>query len=161
MSPLGIDRLRIDPDRCIGCGACMAACAAGAISLQDGMACITEALCRSCEACVRACPQGAIIAVRSGDVLPAPATAAVSRPQAQVASARPGGALARLAARALPAIGTALAAVGRDVILRAVDGLVDRWAGEPTAPDAQPPQSAPTRYADGHGARHRYRGGRA
>ena len=88
----------------------MAACAAGAISLQDGMACITEALCRSCEACVRACPQGAIIAVRSGDVLPAPATAAVSRPQAQLASAESGGALARLAARALPAIGTALAA---------------------------------------------------
>lgn len=160
MSPQRIARMRIEAERCTGCGECVPACPEEAISLRDGIACIAEDLCRSCEACVPACPQGAIVAVRQGETLPAPATVTLTRPQVKIVPTRESP-LARVAARALPAVGTALAVIGRDVILRAAEMLVDRWTGEPDSSSLSSPRSAASPPASEHGGRHRYRGGRA
>ena len=43
-------------ERCIGCGACVGACAAGAVSLENGVAKTDRALCTGCGACVEICP---------------------------------------------------------------------------------------------------------
>jgi ferredoxin len=45
------DTLFVDVDRCSGCGVCVGVCPNGAMSIQDGKACITQALCNQCEAC--------------------------------------------------------------------------------------------------------------
>ncbi|MBQ4174202.1 MAG: 4Fe-4S binding protein [Prevotella sp.] len=47
-------------DGCIGCGACMAGCPVGAISMgNDGKAVIDANLCISCGACAGTCPVSA------------------------------------------------------------------------------------------------------
>ncbi|NLD72589.1 MAG: glycyl-radical enzyme activating protein [Chloroflexi bacterium] len=47
-------------DRCVLCGACVAACPEGAHRLEDGRHVVDRARCRVCGACVLACPQGAL-----------------------------------------------------------------------------------------------------
>ena len=48
-------------DKCIGCGACLAHCAHGAITLDnDGIAAINHDLCVGCAHCVTACSQKAV-----------------------------------------------------------------------------------------------------
>ena len=49
----------VDKETCVGCGACVAICPVGAISLED-KACIDADSCIGCGACVNACPVGAI-----------------------------------------------------------------------------------------------------
>jgi len=51
----------VDKETCVGCGACVAVCPVGAISLED-KACIDADSCIGCGACVNACPVGAISA---------------------------------------------------------------------------------------------------
>ncbi len=41
---------------CTHCGACVSACPAGALSLQEGKVHWEEALCVGCDSCLRACP---------------------------------------------------------------------------------------------------------
>lgn len=45
---------------CVGCGYCVAACAYGAVSLDEarGIAVVNEVLCRGCGNCAAACPSG-------------------------------------------------------------------------------------------------------
>jgi len=53
--------IRIDRDKCNGCGACAAACHEGAIEMVDGKAVLTrEDYCDGLGDCLPACPTGAI-----------------------------------------------------------------------------------------------------
>ena len=53
--------VRIDEDKCNGCGACVPACAEGALQIIDGKArLISEIYCDGLGACLGECPQGAI-----------------------------------------------------------------------------------------------------
>lgn len=53
--------IRIDEDKCNGCGVCVPACAEGAIQIVDGKAkVVTEKYCDGLGACLGECPQGAI-----------------------------------------------------------------------------------------------------
>ena len=53
--------IRIDEDKCNGCGACVPACAEGALQIIDGKAkLISEIYCDGLGACLGECPQGAI-----------------------------------------------------------------------------------------------------
>jgi len=48
-----------DPEKCVLCGACVAACPVDAISLTDDTLETNKMLCLRCCACTRACPTGA------------------------------------------------------------------------------------------------------
>ena len=50
----------IDKDKCIACGACVAVCPTGAISLDTGKAEIDQDKCVACGACIGECPVEAI-----------------------------------------------------------------------------------------------------
>ena len=52
----------IDPEKCVGCGACKDTCPAGAISEADGKCVIDAATCVDCGACAGGCPVEAIAA---------------------------------------------------------------------------------------------------
>lgn len=53
--------VRIDQEKCNGCGLCVIACAEGAIQLIDGKAqLVSETYCDGLGACLGHCPQGAI-----------------------------------------------------------------------------------------------------
>jgi NAD-dependent dihydropyrimidine dehydrogenase PreA subunit len=57
--------IRIDGERCDGCGVCIPACAEGAIAVVDGKArLVSESLCDGLGACLGHCPQGAITTER-------------------------------------------------------------------------------------------------
>lgn len=54
--------VRIDEERCDGCGVCIPACAEGALRIVDGKArLVADALCDGLGACLGECPQSAII----------------------------------------------------------------------------------------------------
>ena len=62
--------VRIDEDRCNGCGVCVTPCAEGAIVLQDGKAkVVSEALCDGAGFCLAVCPTGAL-SIETRDTLP-------------------------------------------------------------------------------------------
>ena len=53
--------VKIDEEKCNGCGACVPACAEGALQIIDGKAkIISEIYCDGLGACLGECPQGAI-----------------------------------------------------------------------------------------------------
>jgi len=54
--------IRIDEEKCNGCGVCVPACAEGALQIMDGKAkLVSEVYCDGLGACLGECPQGAII----------------------------------------------------------------------------------------------------
>jgi NAD-dependent dihydropyrimidine dehydrogenase PreA subunit len=54
--------VRIDEDKCNGCGLCIPSCAEGALQIVDGKArLITDKLCDGLGACLGDCPQNALI----------------------------------------------------------------------------------------------------
>ena len=53
--------VKIDEDKCDGCGLCVTACAEGAIAIIDGKAkLVSEIYCDGLGACIGHCPQDAI-----------------------------------------------------------------------------------------------------
>ena len=53
--------VRIDEEKCTGCGVCVAPCAEGAIELVDGKArVVKEELCDGAGFCLGVCPTGAL-----------------------------------------------------------------------------------------------------
>ena len=54
------NKINIDLDKCIGCGACESSCPFGAISLKDGKAVVDGEKCRFCGSCVEVCAVKAI-----------------------------------------------------------------------------------------------------
>ena len=54
-------RIVVDPEKCVGCGACVRACAYGVLEVIDDLAYpVRPSDCRGCRDCVEACEQGAI-----------------------------------------------------------------------------------------------------
>ena len=52
--------VKIDKDKCVGCGKCAEGCPAGAIKIVDGKAEVDEKKCMGCGSCVDVCPVKAI-----------------------------------------------------------------------------------------------------
>jgi Fe-S-cluster-containing hydrogenase component 2 len=110
--------LYVDDNRCLGCGICADVCPRGAIALRDGRASINQELCDQCEACAGACPQGAILSVTETALVPEP-----SHKQALDRNRPSGG--GSIAARMAPAVGAALLFMGREVVPRLTDYVLD------------------------------------
>ena len=54
--------VRVDPELCNGCGACVSPCAEGAITIVDGKANVVhEELCDGAGFCLGVCPTGALV----------------------------------------------------------------------------------------------------
>lgn len=57
----GVSTLRLDQDKCIGCGMCQEVCPHGVLRLDDKKAAIVDLDgCMECGACAVNCPSGAI-----------------------------------------------------------------------------------------------------
>ncbi|MDI6859030.1 MAG: 4Fe-4S binding protein [Methanocellales archaeon] len=52
--------VRIDKNKCVGCGACVDECPKGALSLNDEIATVDDSLCDECGACIEVCATDAI-----------------------------------------------------------------------------------------------------
>ena len=58
--------LRIDAEKCVGCGACVSACPSDALKITDGLAAADAGACVLCGICVDTCPTGAIAVEKEG-----------------------------------------------------------------------------------------------
>jgi len=146
--------LHLNLDTCTGCGVCVEACPAGALSLVAGKAVINAELCTACKACIEVCPTGAITIVEPparavlATVPQAPATVLPS----QKRDVAPGG-LALWT-------GIALALVEHRIVPRLTDALIaalEHWQSRPK------PSQATTAWRDviegkvGRGPTYRHR----
>lgn len=154
--------VRIDRERCDGCGACIAACPQDALKIEDGIAQIDAARCDGCQACISACPQGAILLVVDETALqPMAADGLAEREPSRLSR------LAPAAKKAAPWVGAALAFVGREVLPRLVQSLLESWdrrrpeVGVDSSKSHDLSDSPPSaRTASNGGRGHRWRGGR-
>ncbi|MBN2212007.1 MAG: 4Fe-4S binding protein [Sedimentisphaerales bacterium] len=52
--------VKVDLDKCNGCGSCVEACPADALSLDGDKVCINEDNCIDCGVCIDECPVNAL-----------------------------------------------------------------------------------------------------
>ncbi len=107
----------VDERRCSGCGSCIDVCSVGAISLQNGVARIDQDLCLECEVCASACPEKAILTIEEPALVPQTRGSVLyGQDRRQTKS---------VAAAVAPAIGAALLYVGRELVPRVADYVLD------------------------------------
>ncbi|MBN1312304.1 MAG: 4Fe-4S binding protein [Anaerolineae bacterium] len=117
-------KIRINEDRCAGCGNCLEVCPSGALSLKNDVAVVDYTLCTQCQACIDVCPVGAITAVKD--------TAMIVQQPAEIynaAESRP------VATRSQPWLASALVLAGQAILPRLADALivaVERKLTQPT-----------------------------
>ena len=112
--------LYVDEKRCSGCGICADVCPCGAIALQDGKASIIQGMCNQCETCAAACPQGAILSVTETALVPETShTQALDRNRPSAGGS--------MATRVAPALGAAFLFIGREVVPRLTDYVLDAF----------------------------------
>jgi Fe-S-cluster-containing hydrogenase component 2 len=51
--------VKINSDKCVGCGGCIDLCPSIAISMVDDLVIIDDQLCTECGICVKVCPMNA------------------------------------------------------------------------------------------------------
>ncbi len=51
--------VKIDSEKCVGCGGCIDLCPSIAISMIDDLVIIDDQLCTECGICVKVCPMNA------------------------------------------------------------------------------------------------------
>ncbi len=161
--------IRIDHDRCTGCGACVEACPNEAIEMRDGFAQVLAERCTECGTCVEVCPQGAVFPLAE----PAPATdtqeRAIMEPEEQptdrsqeiirvqvpppptLAPPRP-----TLARQLGLAFGATLSFLGREVAPRVLR-LAANWVEEQILSPQKPSSQAISRRSAPSGVRRRHR----
>ena len=131
----------VDADKCQGCGACVPACPAGAISLLGSVASVDAGRCNGCGRCLEVCPQQAIIAVEA----PVPAVR-VEIPPSAVAAPSPS-----LASRALAGLAPRLLEMGFWLL----DNWLERRLGQPPAPIGVPQRPIEPSHVPGQMGRQR------
>ena len=63
--------LKVDIEKCVGCGECESACTFGAIEVLDGQAVVDLDTCTMCGTCVDVCPEGALELEKTRSAAPA------------------------------------------------------------------------------------------
>jgi NAD-dependent dihydropyrimidine dehydrogenase PreA subunit len=121
--------IKVDVDRCTGCGVCVAVCPWDAIHLatsQTGSyAEVDHHVCRECGACAEACPEEAItLAVEStvkGELVPIERELALVPPMPRAVYP------VRVPGKALTWLEAMLTFVGREIVPRGAASLLDAW----------------------------------
>ncbi len=158
--------IKIDAERCTGCGACLEVCPTGALYLVDGKVAVDGSLCHECEACLAACPTEAIALVMREEAVEETVHLPAVRPAPEVIRVKNRAAPLSLRSRLLPAMGAAMVWAGREflpVLANSLLDALDRWATEPRPTEVA--SGRETRGIGGRGRgrqrRHRRRGGRS
>jgi len=141
--------IRVDVEKCLGCGDCVEACPAGLIDLVDGKAVIETQGCDACLSCVEACPSEALRVVEAPQSAALAPIATQGLPAAATARQEEPGELSRWAAIALGLFTQELAPRFAEALVRALDrrrsvpGLTKR--AESMAVEIAPPWVGGTR----------------
>ena len=136
--------IKINTERCNGCGECVEVCPTGAVYLVEGKATVEQTLCRDCEACIAACPTEAISLVTPKEAVVEPVRVPAPRPEPQVIQVKTQSAPAPFRASLLPVVGGALAWGWREIVPRLAEYLLydlDRRVARRQTPAAR--QSTP------------------